>query len=198
MSLPLPNRSIALTFLVLAAAVLPACEHVALIGRPTLDSPDPLKRVTATVDGVDHQVREIYLRTERNQHYVVNYTGSTRVFAQGRENPATRLARGDRVEVELREGADKRLQADEIRVLGSGAAATASGIRNIEGTVEGVSLERSMIEVRTRSGELVTIYVPQSSSQEIKDRFHRVWVGDHVRIEGELLSENRLELLAFR
>jgi hypothetical protein len=59
-------------------------------------------------------------------------------------------------------------------------------------------LQRSVIELRTRSGELLTIYVPESSSQETKDRFHRVWVGDYVRVEGELLSENRLELLAFR
>jgi hypothetical protein len=193
----LRNPGIALT-LVLAAAVLPACENVALIGRPSIESPDPLKRVTATIDGVDHQAREIYLRTEGNRPYVVNYTGSTRVFVQGRVDPATSLRRGDRVEVELREGADKRLYADEVRVSGSGFVSTAAGIRNVEGTVEGISLERSMIEVRTRSGELVTIYVPPSASQEIKDRFHRVWVGDYVRLEGELLSENRLELLAFR
>jgi hypothetical protein len=197
MSSPLPNR-VALTLLVLTAAVLSACEHVALIGRPTLESPDRLERVTATVDGVDHQLREIYLRTERNQHYVVNYSGSTRVIARGREYPATSLKRGDRVEVELREGSDRRLYADEVRVSGGSAASTATSIRNVEGTVEGVSLERSVIEVRTRSGELVTIYVPQSAGQEIKDRFHRVWVGDYVRLEGELLGENRLELLAFR
>jgi hypothetical protein len=40
--------------------------------------------------------------------------------------------------------------------------------------------------------------VPESSSQETKDRFHRIWIGDYIRLEGESLSENRLELLAFR
>jgi hypothetical protein len=55
-----------------------------------------------------------------------------------------------------------------------------------------------MLELRARTGELLTVYVPESSSAETKDRFYRLWVGDYVRLEGEPLSENRLELLAFR
>ena len=76
--------------------------------------------------------------------------------------------------------------------------AATTGVRNVEGTVERISLERGVIELRARNGELLTIYVPESSSAETKDRFHRVWIGDYVRLEGEQLSENRLELLAFR
>jgi len=119
-------------------------------------------------------------------------------MAQGRDYPASNLRSGDRVEVELREGTDKRLYADQIRVVGSDAPATTGRIRNVEGTVERVSLERSMLELRARTGELLTVYVPESSSAETKDRFYRLWVGDYVRLEGEPLSENRLELLAFR
>jgi hypothetical protein len=55
-----------------------------------------------------------------------------------------------------------------------------------------------MLEVRARNGELLTIYVPESSSAETRERFLRLWVGDYVRLEGESLSENRIELLAFR
>jgi len=91
-----------------------------------------------------------------------------------------------------------RLYADQVRVVGSGGASAATAIRNVEGTVERVSLARGVLELRSRSGELLTIYVPDSSSAETRDRFHRVWIGDYVRLEGEQLSESRLELLAFR
>jgi len=184
--------------LLLAAAIVSGCENIALIGRPTLESRGPPERVTATIDGVDRQLQELYLLAEGNQHYAVRYLSGTRVTAQGRDYPAADLRAGDRVEVELREGADMRLYADQVRVVGSGGASAATAIRNVEGTVERVSLARGVLELRSRSGELLTIYVPDSSSAETRDRFHRVWIGDYVRLEGEQLSENRLELLAFR
>lgn len=163
-----------------------------------MESRGPPERVTATIDGVDHQLRELYLLAEGNQHYVVRYLSGTRVMAQGRDHPASSLRAGDRVEVELREGADSRLNADQVRVIGSSGARATTRFRDVEGTVERVSLQRGMIELRTRNGELLTIYVPESSSAETKDRFYRVWIGDYLRLEAEPLSENRLELLAFR
>jgi hypothetical protein len=184
--------------LFLEAAILSGCENIALIGRPTLESRGPPEAITATIDGVDHQLRELYLLAGGNQHYVVRYLSGTRVTAEGRDYPAADLQAGDRVEVELREGADMRLYADQVRVVGNGGASAATAIRNVEGTVERISLARGVIELRSRSGVLLTIYVPDSSSAETKDRFYRVWIGDYVRLEGEQLSENRLELLAFR
>ena len=184
--------------LLLAAAIVSGCENIALIGRPTLESRGPPERVTATIDGVDRQLQELYLLAEGNQHYVVRYLSGTRVTAQGRDYPAADLRAGDRVEVELREGADMRLYADQVHVVGNSGASAATAIRNVEGTVERVSLARGVLELRSRSGELLTIYVPDSSSAETRDRFHRVWIGDYVRLEGEQLSESRLELLAFR
>jgi hypothetical protein len=59
-------------------------------------------------------------------------------------------------------------------------------------------MDRGMLELRARNGELLTIYMPESSNPETRDRFHRLWVGDYVRLAGESLSENRMELLAFR
>ncbi len=170
--------------LFLAAAILSGCENIALIGRPTLEPRGPPERVTAMIDGVDHQLQELYLLAEGNQHYVVRYLSGTRVTARGRDYPAADLRAGDRVEVELREGADMRLYADQVRVVGSSGASAATAIRNVEGTVERVSLARGVIELRSRSGELLTIYVPDSSSAETRDRFYRVWIGDYVRLEG--------------
>jgi translation initiation factor IF-1 len=198
MSFRIAAHRVVLASLLLIAVLLSSCENIALIGRPTLESRGPPERVTATIDGVDHQLQELYLFAEGNQRYVVRYLTGTRVISQGRDYPATNLRAGDRVEVELREASDKRLYADHIRVVRSDGVAATTGVRNVEGTVERISLERGVIELRARNGELLTIYVPESSSAETKDRFHRVWIGDYVRLEGEQLSENRLELLAFR
>jgi hypothetical protein len=141
----------ALALVPLLAAMLSGCDNnIALIGRPTLESRGPPERVTATIDGVDHQLQELYLLAEGNQHYVVRYLSGTRVMSQGRDHPASSLRPGDRVEVELREGADRRLYADQVRVIGSGGASATTRIRHVEGTVERVSLQRGMIELRAQ------------------------------------------------
>lgn len=183
--------------LVMIATALYGCESVALIGRPTLESRDSPRDITATINGIDAQRRELYLRSGSDQHYVVNYTDDTRVIVDGREQSPTGLRVGDQVRVNLREGGDRRLVAERIRVEG-GAAAGASGIRTVEGTAERVMPERDVLELRTSNGDLLTIYVPESLSAVTKDRFQQIRPGDHVRLEGERLSENRMELLAFR
>jgi len=181
----------------LIAAALYGCESVALIGRPTLESRGGPENITATIDGIDPQGREIYLRAGSDQYYVVNYTDDTRVIVDGREYAATGLRVGDRVRVDVREDEGRRLIAGQIRVEGS-APAGATGIRTVEGTVERVLPERGVLELRALNGDLLTIYVPESSSDATKNRFRRIRAGDHVRLEGERLSEDRLELLGFR
>jgi translation initiation factor IF-1 len=173
------------------------CESIALMPRASIDAPGAPNSVTATVNGIDTGLREVYLRTANNQHYVVNYTNETRVTDRTREYAVNGLRPGDQVRVDLRQGDDRRLYADRI-VLESAGTPEASGIRTVEGTVERVVQERGFFELRILSGDLLTIYVPESSSEATKSRFNRIRDGDQVRVEGERLSENRLELLAFR
>lgn len=182
--------------LVLIAAALFGCENIALIGRPTLESRGQPRDITAAVDGIDLQGREIYLRAGRNQHYVVNYTDQTRVVVDGRVQPVSGLQVGDQIRVNLREGEDRRLVADQIRVE-SRAGAGATTLRTVEGTVERVMTERQVLELRTTDGDLLTIYVPDWLNDAAKNRFQRIRAGDYVRLEGERLSENRMELVAF-
>ena len=186
---------ILLLFILIAA--LFGCENIALMPRRTLDAPDPPTTITAMVNGVDEQLQEVYLRTSGNQHYVVNYTPETRVAGRDRQISVSDLKIGDRVRVNLRDNSGRRLYADEI-FLESAAAPGASGIRTVEGTVERILPERGFLELRAINGELLTVYVPESSSAATRDRFNRIRAGDVVRLEGERLSENRLELVAFR
>jgi translation initiation factor IF-1 len=181
---------------IVAGVFLGGCETIALMPRASLEAPDPLRSITATVNGIDPQLREVYLRTSNNQHYVVNYTNDTPVSNHGRESAIADIRVGDQVRVDVREERG-RLYANRIALESTGAPG-ASGIRTVEGTVERVLPERGFLELRTLNGELITVYVPESSTAAVKNRFNRIREGDHVRLEGERLSEDRLELLAFR
>ena len=184
----------ALAALLLGGA-LAACENIALMPRPSIEGPNEARSVTATVNGIDPKLREIYLRTANNQHYVVNYTTGTRVINGGRGAGVNDLRTGDQVRVEIREGTGGRLFADEISLEGAGHA---DAIRTVEGTVERIVPERGFLELRAAGGALITVYVPEGSSAETRNRFQRIRVGETVRVEGERLGEDRVELLAFR
>jgi translation initiation factor IF-1 len=186
-----------LSLLVVFIAILAGCENIALMPRPSLDAPDPPTTITAMINGIDQQRQEIYLRTARNQHYVVNYTANTRVTDRDKKLAVNDLRTGDQVRVNVRDNPDRRIYADDI-ILESVGAPGASGIRTVEGTVERILPERGFLELRAISGELLTVYIPESSSPATREHFNRIRVGDVVRIEGERLSEDRLELLAFR
>ena len=184
--------------MVLLVALVSGCERIALMPRPSLDAPDPPRTITATVNGVDTKLEEIYLRASGNQHYVVNYTKDTRVSDRGRSFSVAELRVGDQVRVDLRENTGRRLYADRIRRESAGAANNTVGIRTVEGTVERIVPERGFLELRVLNGDLLTVYVPESTSTTTRDRFDRIRVGDQVRLEGERLSEDRLELVVFR
>lgn len=191
-------RSTELTFaVVLMTLSVSGCENIALMPRATIDAPDAPRSITATVNGVDTRLKEVYLRTASSQHYVVNYTNETRVLDRGREQALSRLSSGDEVRVDVRQGTDRRLYANQITLLSTGGDAAAA-IRNVQGTVERVLPERGMLELRLVNGQLLTVYMPESASEATKSRFNRVREGDVVSIEGERLGDNRLELLAFR
>lgn len=180
----------------LLVALVAGCESIALMPRPDIDAPDAPRSITASINGIDQQLREVYLRTRNNQHYVVNYTNDTRITDRGRELAVSRLRVGDQVRVDVREEG-RRLYARQI-LLESPGAPGVSGIGIVEGTVERIIPERGLLELRVLNGDLITVYVPESSSSATKSRFDRIREGDNVRLEGERLSENRMELLAFR
>lgn len=185
--------------MILLVALLSGCESIALMPRRSLDAPDPPRTITATVNGVDTRLEEIYLRASGNQHYVVNYTRDIRVSDRGRSLPVTELRVGDQVRVDLRENTGRRLYADQIRLESAGVTTNSTiGIRTVEGTIERIVPERGFLELRALNGDLLTVYVPESTSSSTRDRFNRLRVGEQVRLDGERLSEDRLELLAFR
>jgi len=118
------TRMKAKVWLPLVMALLWAgCESIALMPRASIDAPGAPNSVTATVNGIDTGLREVYLRTANNQHYVVNYTNETRVTDRTREYAVNGLRPGDQVRVDLRQGDDRRLYADRIVLESAGTPA---------------------------------------------------------------------------
>jgi hypothetical protein len=167
------------------------CDDVALLGRPALDARSRRDKVEfiGTLEELDHSRRELYLRTQGGQSQIVTYTDRTRIALNGEQISASKLGRGDIVEVQMHGTADGRAVADSMRVRERG------NVRNtiLGGMVERVLSDRRVIELRTPSGALISVYLPQNSPQA-EDEFRQLRSGDVVRFQGIFLSENRFEL----
>lgn len=168
------------------------CEDVALLGRPALDARSRAENAEfiGTVEELDHNRQELYLRTEGGQSQIVTYTERTQVIVDDQEILATGIRRGDIIAVRMHGTADGRVLADSIRLRERGNA----GNTTIEGTVEQVRRDRAMIELRTASGVLTTVYLPRNSGERTEEEFSRLRAGDFVRLRGIFLGENRFEL----
>ena len=166
------------------------CEELALLGRPALDTRSRRENVEfiGTIEEFDHSRREFYLRTKGGQSQNVTYTDRTRVAVEGNEISPSELGRGDMIEVRMHGTADGRAVADSIRVRERG-----DGDSIVEGTIERVLSDRRIIELRTSSGTLTSVYLPQNSPEITEQEFSQLRSGDFVRFQGIFLGENRFE-----
>jgi hypothetical protein len=172
--------------------IVAGCEDVALIGRPALDSRSRSDNIEfiGRIEDFDYNRQELYIRTEGGQSQIVTYTGGTQVIIDDKDSQASRLRRGDIIELRMHVTADGRALADSIRVRESGSARDTT----IEGIVEQVLSDRGAIELRTASGGLATVYLPRSSPERTSEEFKRLRSGDFVRFEGVFLGENQIEI----
>jgi hypothetical protein len=167
------------------------CQELALLGRPALDTHSRRENVEfiSIIEELDHSRRELYLRSEGGQSQIVTYTNRTRVVVEGKQISPSELGRGDIIEVRMHGTADGRAVADSIRLRERGDRNT-----TIEGAVERVLSDRRVIELRTSSGALTSVYLPQNSPEITEQEFSQLRSGDFVRFEGIFLGENRFEL----
>jgi hypothetical protein len=167
------------------------CEDIALLGRPALDARSGRDNVEfiGTVQQLDHSLRELYIRTQGGQSQIVTYSHRTQVVVDGKAISASELAHGDTIEVRMHGTADGRAVADSIYVRERG-----DGNTIIEGAVERVISDRRIVELRSPSGALTSVYLPQNSPEIVEDEFRQLRSGDFVRFEGIFLGENRFEL----
>ncbi|MGH7824251.1 MAG: OB-fold nucleic acid binding domain-containing protein [Candidatus Binatia bacterium] len=195
--------------LVTAVLIGGACENIALVGRDPVAPESRRNRVdraeiTGMIDDVDPRLGEVHIRTAAGRTRTVYYNPDTRVIIRGRDYPPTALRRDDEVTVQLQSGNRGYDAASLIRVheqaqtAGEASRVDRPGAQTIEGTVERVDRERGYFEIRPRFGSGTTrVFLPYNPLQRTEDQFRRLREGDYVRVEGELVSDNRVELKTF-
>lgn len=157
--------------------------------------------VTGEVRYVDTRDRRIELRTYEGRTLNVHYDDRTRVVYRGQEYRPTALEAGD--EVSLRVQRDNRgaYYTDYIAVQRSvserGGTGEDAGRQVLEGTVGRVDYQRGQFEVRSRYGGTVVVSLPYGAHSSDVDRFRRLRSGDYVRLEVELYSQQRAQLIRF-
>jgi len=195
------NSVILVPALLLMIAVLQSgCEQVSLVGRPTVGPGPGVKDIelVANVEGLDTRHQEIYLRTDEGRDSVVTYHRDTRVLIDGREYPVRELRTGDRVAMQIREGPRGQDYTDLIRVRDRDRSVASEGTTAIvEGTVERVNGPRGIFELRPRFGAPLRVVLPYNPPRQVEEEFYRIRAGDYVRVEGNMVAEDRLILRAF-
>ena len=162
--------------------------------------------IAADVTEVNRSRQELYLVTDTGQRQVVPFDYKlSRVIYHGREYPFEYLEAGDRVAyVPTPRG---RSFIDVIRIqepvqARSGARFARSNpppprTDIVEGTVDRVDSNLGVFDVTPRNGRRITVSVPYNARQSDVESFRTLRRGDVVRIEGEFVSPETLQLLAF-
>jgi hypothetical protein len=163
--------------------------------------------IAGDVTEVNHARQELYLVADNGQRQVVPFDfNRTRVIYHGRDYSVDSLEAGDRVAYQP--APRSRNYVDIIRIQEpvqarsapppSRAAAPARPRTDVvEGTVERVDPSLGVFELKPRTGRNVTVSVPYNARQGAIDNFRSLRRGDLVRVEGEFVNSDNLQLLSF-
>ena len=160
----------------------------------------------ADVTEVNRSRQELYLVADNGQRQVVPFDYKlSKVIYHGREYPVEYLEAGDRIAyIPPSRG---RNFIDFIRIQEPVQARTGARIARsdpprprtdiVEGTVDRVDPNLGVFDITPRTGRRVTVSVPYNARQSDVESFRALRRGDVVRIEGEFVNSENLQLLAF-
>jgi hypothetical protein len=162
--------------------------------------------IRAEIAEIDRSRRNVHVIAEDNRRHALPYDiDHTRVLYHGREYAVDNLEAGDRIA--YRSLPRDMNYVETIRVLEPVQARTApASARSIssrpshdvvEGTVENVDHGLGVFEIRPRTGRAVTVSVPYNATTTDVDSFRGLRRGDYVRVEGEFVNPESLQLLSF-
>jgi hypothetical protein len=220
-----PNRSwprLVFSSLVFAASAmsLAGCVPLETVQKPTLrevrlgnvqgqvteDNRLQPGEVQAEVDQIDRSRREIHALTGGGGQRVIPYDiDRTHVVYHDWDYTVNDLESGDLIAYypvprDRNYVETIRVQKPvQARPVSSTARRSPPPPRNdvVEGTVERVDTNRGFFDVRPRSGGTVTISVPYNARAADVDYFRSLRRGDSVRVEGEFVDRDNLQLLSF-
>ncbi len=162
--------------------------------------------IQGEVDAVDRARREIRVIAEDGRSNVLRYdVDRTRVTYHGWDYAVADLEAGDRIAYQSVPRSSAYVET--IRVLEPVQARSAPSIARpgparprpdiVEGTVDRVDHSLGVFDIRPRTGRTVTVSVPYNARAADVDNFRALRRGDPVRVEGEFVSPDSFQLLAF-
>ena len=205
---------------IFAVATMAGC--VALETRPTLDEARlGRNQVTTTDDStlrpgetraelmeVIPSRREIRVRTDDGRDRVMSYsTNSITVAYHGWAYTVENLQSGDIIAFQTDPRNSSHIESirvqEPVQARTSPAPSSARPFppsprsNVIEGTVEKIQYDRGIFDVRTRSGEVFIVSLPYSARAVEVESFRRLRTGDYVRLEGQFINRDNLQLESF-
>jgi hypothetical protein len=162
--------------------------------------------IRAEVIEIDPSRREIRVQTDDGRRQVLEYdVNRTRVAYHGWDYKVDQIERGDVIAFQT--SPRDINQVDTIRIQEPVQTRPGAPLTQrtplpprpdvIEGTVERIQYDLGVFEVRSRTGNTVTVSVPYNAKAVDVQNFRRLRRGDHVRVEGEFVNADNLQLLAF-
>jgi hypothetical protein len=151
---------------------------------------------------VDTRRQTIVVRSALGGNQQVLYDSRTQVM-HGQSRYAVRdLRAGDIVRVRGERDRRGNLLARRIDLERMAQAPGRGGARvqlqRLDGTVGRIDTRSGWFELRQSRGGAVTVTMPYGANRSLQDRFRRLRTGHRVSVEGERISQQRLELHRFR
>jgi hypothetical protein len=216
----LANRAFSWAALAISAFTLTACVPMDHAVRPTLDqvrsgnvrdhTAEDTRllqgEVAGEIDRIDRGRREIHVVADDRRPQILAYDfNRTRVVYHGWDYTVDNLEAGDRIA--FRAAPRDRAYVETIRVLEPVQARSGPSFARsnpprsrpdvVEGTVERVDHSLGTFEIMPRGGRMVTVSVPYNARPADVDSFRGLRRGDQVRVEGEFVNPDNLQLLSF-
>ncbi|HEX8392195.1 MAG TPA: hypothetical protein VF665_07580 [Longimicrobium sp.] len=174
-------------------------------------------QIVAEVQGVDTRNQIIRVTTQQGQTGDLRYDQNTVVSYQNQRYDVTALERGDVVALQIQQTQNGQAYVQQVVVQQSvqdrggvssggstggtygGNTGTTSGnnIRQFAGRVGQIDYNQGWFTLQTSNAGTVTVSLPYNPGQAASDQFRRLRQGDSVRLEANVLSNNRVELYRF-
>jgi len=159
--------------------------------------------ISAEIDQIDPARREIRVITNDGRRNVLRYD-FTRVTYHGFDYAVADLEAGDRIAYRTAPRDSGYVESIRLQepIQARGAPVDRREARRprndvVEGTVDRIDYKLGVFDVRPPSGRTVTVSVPYNARPADVDSFRALRRGDRVRVEGEFVNPDNLQLLAF-
>jgi hypothetical protein len=199
-----------------AGMALAGCSQLGTLGnvlgsvmQPTAGSGSA--QVAGTVRYVDTQRRMLQITTQNGQTGNVYFDNRTQVVYQQQQYPVTALEQGDEVTMQLQQDQQGNYYTNYIMVTRSVTSNSGGGYNSggyntggynnnsmvqAEGRVGWIDYQRGQFSLVTSRGT-VTVMMPYNTSQADANQFRNLRQNSYVRVQGQMVSNNQIQLARF-